>query len=226
MTSTTSTSHHRRIELQSPADLAHLYTLISAAATQKIDLHLPPSAAPAGVDELRAKVEALVSSYVDETWRLCRTNLSVNGVDLDSSQAAVKGGLEGAGEEEALEEYEALDMALRERLADVIGRKNELVARVAEMRRQAPRVAAERFQREYLGRVEVEEAGRKAEEERVGQVIKGEEMLGLGPLERWDEVGRAWEGAAGGLGMLKGGLPEQRARLERAQGVVGYLEGK
>ncbi len=37
--------HHRKIELQSPADLIYLQTNLIASARQKLDLHFPPSAA-------------------------------------------------------------------------------------------------------------------------------------------------------------------------------------
>ena len=51
-------SHHRRVELQSPADLQFLEANVRRAARQKIDLHLPPAAAPEGEeDALRRRVE-------------------------------------------------------------------------------------------------------------------------------------------------------------------------
>ncbi|KAF2495294.1 hypothetical protein BU16DRAFT_618134 [Lophium mytilinum] len=218
MATTTSTAHHRRIELQSPLDLSHLQTAISSAAAAKIDLHLPPSAAPLGEDALRANVEARVAQFVDDTWRLCRPNLSVNGVDLESVGAAAEGGA-GQGQPEVLEVYEDYDGVLRERLDGLFARRNALVARVAEMRRVAPGRAAERFRGEFLRGGEGVEEG----EQRVGEK-EGE--VDLGALERWEEVAGLWERAVEGLGELKGGLPEQRARLERAGGVVGYLEGK
>lgn len=37
-------SHHRKIELQSPLDLAYLQSNLSNSARQKLDLHFPPSA--------------------------------------------------------------------------------------------------------------------------------------------------------------------------------------
>lgn len=37
-------SHHRKIELQSPLDLAYLQANLSNSARQKLDLHFPPSA--------------------------------------------------------------------------------------------------------------------------------------------------------------------------------------
>jgi kinetochor protein Mis14/NSL1 len=53
-------AHHRKIDLQSPADLTYLLNNIKAAAQQKLDLAIPPSAAPEGEDAYRSKVEELV----------------------------------------------------------------------------------------------------------------------------------------------------------------------
>jgi kinetochor protein Mis14/NSL1 len=49
------------------------------------------------------------------------------------------------------------------------------------------------------------------------------DVVGVEALEREDEVRRNWERAVEGLGRLDKGLPETRARLERAGEVVGYL---
>lgn len=37
-------SHHRKVELQSPLDLAYLQSNLASSARQKLDLHFPPSA--------------------------------------------------------------------------------------------------------------------------------------------------------------------------------------
>lgn len=55
-------SHHRKIELQSQADLQFLEGNIRRAAKSKIDLHLPLSAAPEGEDALRKRVESEVDA--------------------------------------------------------------------------------------------------------------------------------------------------------------------
>lgn len=52
---------HRRIELQSPADLTYLHANTVSLSRQKLDLHLPPSAT--GDDEpdpMRERVRELV----------------------------------------------------------------------------------------------------------------------------------------------------------------------
>ena len=53
-------AHHRKIDLQSPSDLTYLLNNIKTAAQQKLDLAIPPSAAPEGEDAYRSKVEELV----------------------------------------------------------------------------------------------------------------------------------------------------------------------
>ena len=66
------TSHHRKIELQSPEDLRYLMDNVSRRAREKIDLNLPPSAAPEGEDALRRRVEELVHEV--STSYNCRRN--------------------------------------------------------------------------------------------------------------------------------------------------------
>ena len=53
-------THHRKVDLQSAADLLYLLNNIKTAAQQKLDLAIPPSAAPKGEDTYRSKVEELV----------------------------------------------------------------------------------------------------------------------------------------------------------------------
>ena len=53
--------HQRKIELQSQADLTYLLENIRKCAQEKLDLAIPPSAAPQGEeDAYRTKVEALL----------------------------------------------------------------------------------------------------------------------------------------------------------------------
>ena len=52
--------HQRKIDLQTRGDLTYLVDNINKAAQQKLDLHLPPSAAQGKEDAFRLKVEELV----------------------------------------------------------------------------------------------------------------------------------------------------------------------
>jgi hypothetical protein len=105
--------HHRKIELQSLADLTHLQTQLHAASTAKLDLHFPPSAlrkaaepatyiglggsqpAPpattlqnddveAEIDPMRQRVLTLVDSFLQRTWKSASHSISINGLDATS----------------------------------------------------------------------------------------------------------------------------------------------
>lgn len=104
--------------------------------------------------------------------------------------------------------------------------------RVAALRRQAPRKAAEQFESAVAmeiesGAVQAEgmagaEARGREEGERV-LLIEGE---GEGAMARWGEVREMWERGEKGLRDVNEGLGETVGRLERAVGVVEYLEGR
>lgn len=74
---------HRKIELQSPADLTYLIANVTRAAREKIDRHLPPDAAPegAGEDAMRKRVEELVDEYIQRTFAGARENVEINGME-------------------------------------------------------------------------------------------------------------------------------------------------
>lgn len=205
--------HHRRVELQSPADFTFLEGNVKRAARRKIDLHLPPSAAPVGEDELRKKVEELVEQYIRNTFAAAKQNISINGMDTEEVERHEVG-----------EEFEPFDSRLKDRLEALTAQKNSLVEKVADLRRTAPALAAQAYQAAFLQESEQWEQEHRTREAKALQA--SDSVLDLGELRRWDEVQRTWERGAEGLGALKGGLPETRARLERAGEVVGYLEGK
>lgn len=72
---------HRKIELQSPADLTYLVGKVSTAAREKLDKHLPPSADADASDPMRRKVEELVDDYVRSTFEMAKDGIAVNGMD-------------------------------------------------------------------------------------------------------------------------------------------------
>ena len=105
-------STHRKIELQSPADLSYLISNASLAARQRIDTHFPPSSnqqtatntnpAPNGGSakpefDLRKRVEELVQAYIEEVYKGVKGNVSINGLEGRE--------LEGVGETEGMLQY-------------------------------------------------------------------------------------------------------------------------
>lgn len=232
-------SEHRKIELQSPGDLAYLTSQIRTAARRKLDLHLPAQPSD-GADDLRAQTEALVEVFVAQVLKGLRENVTINGLEVvapsrsggfgDEGEAmeGVEGGDVNGGGEVEREEFENFDEKLRARLADAVGRRDKLVSGISKHRRETAVKSARKFESAFLA----EEAG---VEEAVGGMVKRAREEGWGDeggmvlgveMQRGEEVRRNWERAVQGVGRLNQGLPETRARLERCGGVVGYLGGE
>lgn len=238
---------HRKIELQSPADLTYLIFNASRTARSKIDLHLPPNAAPEGEeDAMRRRVEELVeqvrpsacyrrqsrrkplrctngitdiAQYIQQTFTGVKQNLRINGMEAADMEKHLQEQLQGG------EEVEAYDHRLAKRIQDTSAQIEALTLELANLRRSAPKEAARRFQSgfEDEGRV-WDEKLRDAEEKRLAEVKKVE--LDVVGLEREEETRKAWERGMSTLVGVKDGIGGTVARLERAQGVIGYLEGR
>ncbi|KAI4675798.1 uncharacterized protein J4E84_009951 [Alternaria hordeiaustralica] len=235
---------HRKIELQSPSDLTFLTSQIRTAARQKLDLHLPPvpSSATNGdaPDELRRSVEDLVEIFVAKVLQGIRQNVSINGIDVVESgdgegmDGAVNGhggggGGGGGGEGESMVEtveYEPFDDKLRSQLSATVAKRDALIAKISQQRRTTPKVAAETWIKGFEEEERVWAALQESMAENAAAAGNGDgDVAGVEALQRQEEVERNWERAVTGLQRLNKGLPETRARLERAGDVVGYLGG-
>ncbi|KAL8951674.1 MAG: hypothetical protein Q9222_002354, partial [Ikaeria aurantiellina] len=157
-----STDHHRKIDLQSPADLTYLHTNIKTTAQSKLDLAIPP---PPSIpttatqqqqkpeeDSFRPQVQSLVQDFVTRTLTLALPSLAINGLDAENSI------LVSADDSTVVEDesnYEAYDPRLAEKLRTLYRQLEWEHTRVAELRREAPGAAArayeERLEREMEG---------------------------------------------------------------------------
>ncbi|KAF2274814.1 uncharacterized protein EI97DRAFT_421407 [Westerdykella ornata] len=239
-----STPIHRKIELQSRADLSYLESLLRTHTQRKLDLHLPPVApttttttstsgapthpAPEAEDPLRAKTAEYMHIFIDRVIRGMRMNVQINGMDVSDSGLGGAHHMDTGSPGETEEEYEDLDQKLRDRLRATIARRDLLIAKIAQHRRTTGRAAAASFQERFLAEGEKWDAAIKEAEEKamVQQQEGGNAVLDAVELKRREEVERTYERAVRGLGSLDTGLAETRARLERAGSVVGYLEGE
>ncbi|KAL8655313.1 MAG: hypothetical protein Q9210_000944, partial [Variospora velana] len=135
--------HHRKIDLQSPADLTYLKTNIQLSAQQKLELAIPASANPAGAsDAFRPQVQQLVQDYITQTLSLALPSLAVNGLDADSSMLAGAGSSGDINNVEDESNYEPYDPRLGEKLRTLYRQLEWEHTRVAELRREAPGAAA------------------------------------------------------------------------------------
>ncbi|EEH37483.1 hypothetical protein PAAG_07901 [Paracoccidioides lutzii Pb01] len=158
--------HHRKIELQSPADLSYLYTNIVSLSRQKLDLHFPPSASavadPTSTqnhnqdpdnDPLKSRVRTLVDDFIYKTFLTAAPSISINGLSPaesfknGSSSSNADGTDDVAGPISFLHaqetiEYEPYDTALAARVAALYAQLESLTTTVAQLRRDAPGRAA------------------------------------------------------------------------------------
>jgi kinetochor protein Mis14/NSL1 len=88
---------HRKIELQSPLDLLYLHSNASSLLRSKLDLHFPPSAAPASAsdDILKSRVEELVTAYLEKVFEDVKGNLNINGLEGREMEEEIRGAEEG-----------------------------------------------------------------------------------------------------------------------------------
>ncbi|KAF2158053.1 hypothetical protein K461DRAFT_310025 [Myriangium duriaei CBS 260.36] len=226
-------STHRKIELQSPADLQHIVSGASRAARAKIDLHFPPRPAATATDAdapdqpplesggddddpLRKRVEALVQEFLERTFSGVRGNVSVNGMEGAEMEREL-GEVGGVGEE-----TEPFDHLLARRVQNVSSQIEALTLQLASMRRDVPGRTAESYTKTLDGeeerwRVEMER-GLEGDLRRVGEV-----ELRVEGLEDVEGMRRSWDDGTRRLVEVKEGVGGVQARLERAREAVAYL---
>ncbi|KAL8881757.1 MAG: hypothetical protein Q9198_001104 [Flavoplaca austrocitrina] len=214
-------SHHRKIDLQSPADLTYLHTNIKHSAQQKLDLAIPASATPANDpnDSFRPQVQQLIQDYITQTLTLALPSLAINGLDAETSVLVDDKGNESIEDES---NYEPYDPRLAERLRTLYRQLEWEHTRVAELRREAPGAAA----RAYMERSEALRELDKGREKEVEGEMEGikDGRLGEIGLKRGEQVERMWGRGLEGLLDL-GRVSELMERTERAKKAAEVVEG-
>ncbi|CAG7990025.1 unnamed protein product [Penicillium olsonii] len=136
-------AHHRRIELQSPADFTYLYANTVALSRRQLDLHIPPSATEKEApDPMRERVRELVDEYIHKTFDTASASISINGIDSTSPQFPFPAAFTEPVEQV---EYEAYDSELAARVTSLYAQLESLNTTVAQHRRDAPRRAAKEY---------------------------------------------------------------------------------
>ncbi|KAI5204598.1 hypothetical protein AUEXF2481DRAFT_35596 [Aureobasidium subglaciale EXF-2481] len=212
---------HRKIELQSPLDLLYLSKNATKTVSEKLDLHFPPSAAPASAsdDPLRTRVQELVDAYITTVFENARPNLSINGLEgKEMEEARVMA--EGEGEE--LEPY---DTKLAQKLQKLSAQVENLTLQLANLRRTAPAQAAAAYATKLEDEERLfEDARKRAEEERNRHLQEEGVRLGVENIRDWDECERNWEVATKRLVDVKESIGATSARLVQARDAAAYLD--
>lgn len=231
---------HRKIELQSPADLQYLIANVSRAAREKIDKHFPPEAAPeSGEDDMRKRVEVLVDEYIRRTFAAAKDGMSINGMDSGEMEREMEKAREGEGwfiygtgmmvlkavADMSSVEIEPFDTKLAQRVQALSAQIENQTLQLANLRRNAPAETAKRFQDSFAQQSEDFDARLKKHEEADMAAAK-ESKLDVGEIERLDEVQGTWQKGTEELDELKTRMGGTVAKMERAQKAVDFVEGK
>ncbi|KAI6807490.1 hypothetical protein KC332_g11936 [Hortaea werneckii] len=209
---------HRKIELQSPADLTYLIANVSRAAREKIDKHLPPDAAPEGEDAMRKRVEQLVEEYIRNTFNAAKNSMSINGMDSREMDAELAKAQEG-------EEIEPFDTKLAQRIQNLSAQIEQRTLDLANLRRNAPAETSKRFQDSFAKQTEDYDTRLQKDEQMKLDEARSTHME-IGGVERLDEMQSAWSKGTEQLQELRTGLGSTVARMEKAEKAVGVLEEK
>ncbi|KAF8866137.1 hypothetical protein BDZ45DRAFT_720289 [Acephala macrosclerotiorum] len=211
----------RKIELQSPDDLQYLVSNIRRAANLEIDKNLPPIE---GEDKMRPRVEELVHAYINNVFTTASQNLTING--LDPTPALLSSILSSASttfSQAEIEGHEPFNTKLFERAKDLARQEEDLIEEIAALRRKIPGTVTDNVKRDYREGIESDERILEVVEERVVKGESGVADLGVGALERQEQVEASWGKGVKGLEGLMRTLPETLARKERAERAEEYV---
>ena len=188
-----------------------------------------------------------VQQYIIQTLTLALPSLNINGLDPSPSILRLSAPVTSSNptlnqsaaassptpSELSAQIYEAYDPRLAEQLRALYATFDDESTKVAELRREAPRVAARAHveaiqnelarEKEVWGTLEEQQKGGSVVEGEAGSKVESELQLGNG-LERRDGIEKMWKRGMDGLVVL-GGVTEVMARLERAEKALGVVEG-
>ncbi|KAM4064553.1 kinetochore protein mis14 like domain-containing protein [Hirsutella rhossiliensis] len=214
----------RRIELQSPDDLAYLLANVRRAAAARLDEAFPHVDGGDGDDDdgLRNQIAALVDEYIDKTFTLAAPNLSINGLAVPDHQLRTTTSSSGPSPPSAV--YEPFDARKRHRVADLIAAEEKLLEEVAALKRAVPAAAAADHAarvRDATARDDALVDQRLARE--AADAAAAAAALSVPDLERQHAVEAGFRGAVDVLGRLKRDMPAVVAKMERARVAGEYV---
>ncbi|KAL6877468.1 hypothetical protein HDV57DRAFT_148421 [Trichoderma longibrachiatum] len=214
----------RKIELQSPEDLAYLITNVRNAAVEHLNEAFPPVDG-AEEDELRIQIEVLVNEYINKTFSLAAPNLTINGLPVPPTAIVA-----AAAAMPPDTVYEPFDTRKRRQVADLITQEEKLLEDVAALKRSVPaKVAAEHAERVRAAMRQDEEDLRQrvardaAAAEASAAAAPGGLLPGVATLQRQEGVEDGFRSAVQGLGRLKRDMPAVVAKMERARVAGEYV---
>ncbi|KAF5018775.1 hypothetical protein F66182_9225 [Fusarium sp. NRRL 66182] len=203
----------RKIELQTPDDLSYLIANVRRAAAERLNEAFPVVEGNDGEDELRNRIEKL---YIDKTFSLAASNLSINGLPVVADSFLS----ETTAEPDPV--YEPFDTRKRRRVADLVTQEEKLLEDVAALKRSVPATAAANQAEQLRDSLKRDDDLLEARKKQL--VAEAADVdLNVQLLERQDGVETGFREAVEGLGRLKRDMPSVVAKMERARVAGEYV---
>ncbi|KAI5300695.1 hypothetical protein KEM56_002258 [Ascosphaera pollenicola] len=163
--------HHRKIELQSPADLSYLYSNTLALSKEKLSQHFPPSqnSQNGDTDPLESRVRELVEDFILRTFKSATPSISINGLDVTTDSDNENpthidpGTTTFSFKTQSNFEYEPYNSNLASKVTALHAKLENLTTDVAKLRREAPKRAAATYAEKLADILKREEAQAQAQ---------------------------------------------------------------
>ena len=174
---------------------------------------------PCGHRGMRScKADFVSFQYITKTLHLALPSLAING--LDASPNILSRPIISS------ENFEPYDPRLASKIRNLYVNLEAETTRVAQLRREAPAVAAKAYTERLEREIGEDHAGLEDGMIKIGNAQR-EGLLGgnHGEIERAGDVRRAWQEALEGLVQFRD-VTEQVAKLDRAKDVVAVVQGR
>jgi kinetochor protein Mis14/NSL1 len=170
---------------------------------------------------VQAKIDSNKEQYISRVFQTTSPNITING--LSPKPDLIRSMLTASETTRSIEEHEPFNPKLWERAKELARQEEDLIEEIAELRRKMPGIAVEEAKSGFKEGVEVDEKALSERLEVVKERVGSGGGLGLGKMERQEDVESAWERGVQGLGRLKRTIPEMAARKEKAERVEQYV---
>jgi kinetochor protein Mis14/NSL1 len=162
-----------------------------------------------------------VKQYISNVFLATAPNITING--LSPSRDLIRSMLMASETTHSIEQHEPFNPRLWDKAKDLARQEEDLIEEIAALRRKMPAIAVERAKNGFKEGIEADEKTLKEKLDAAGEKEGKKADLGVGKLERQEDVEKAWERGVEGLGRLKKTMPEMVAKKEKAERVEKYV---
>jgi kinetochor protein Mis14/NSL1 len=170
---------------------------------------------------VQVKIHSDKEQYISRVFQTTSPNITING--LSPNPDLITSMLAASETTRSIEEHEPFNPKLWERAKELARQEEDLIEEIAALRRKMPGIAVEGAKSGFKEGMEMDEKVLSERLEAVKERVGSEGGLGVGRMERQEDVESAWERGVQGLGRLKRTIPEMVARKEKTERVEQYV---